>query len=204
VDVDGAGRAGEFNAPDAFGNRRAREDAAFAFEEETEELEFFRRESENFFIGHGFVAGVVHDDAIIFDALRFGLTRDAAKNGFDAREKFAPAEWFADVIVGAHFEAHHHVRLIGLHADHDDGHAFGFGIGLQQAADFETVHLRQADVEQKQIGRIGLDFFEAFFRVVGKADGVAVGGQQVSRDLTMSGSSSIMKMRLFTMAPRLR
>lgn len=58
-------------------------------------------------------------------------------------------ERFDHVVIGAGFQAQHHIDGVGLRRQHHDGHT---RIGTQHTADVDAVHAGQHQVEKHQIG----------------------------------------------------
>src|SRR3546814_8387001 len=65
-----------------------------------------------------------------------------------AREHRDVVDWFGEEIVGAGAEALHAVLGVAERGDHDHRDIGGIRVGLQPAADLETVHARHPHVEQ--------------------------------------------------------
>ena len=110
-----------------------------------------------------FVAGEVEKVAAIADGLRgFIMLPDgrsacynrhgAAADGLDARDEFAAAEGFAQVVVSAEFETDDAVNFVVARGEEDEW-------GIERFADFpaecEAISIRQADVEQYAVERVG-------------------------------------------------
>src|SRR5574343_151077 len=80
------------------------------------------------------------------------LRRTTAQHGVDAGQQFAWVEGLAQVVVGAHFQAHDAVHVLALGGEHDDGCAVVGG--TQAAADREAVFAGHHQVQHDQIDRV--------------------------------------------------
>ena len=81
----------------------------------------------------------------VSDALR------SPQQGPNAGDEFARAERLGEVIVGAEFEADDALGLFGARREHDDWQRRRWLARAQHAAHFQTVDLRQHQVEDEQI-----------------------------------------------------
>ena len=79
---------------------------------------------------------------------------DAAQYGHHARHHLARAERLGDIIVGAKFDAEDPVDLVIARRQEEDRQIAG---RTQPPADLDPVHPRHVDVEDQQIGLIGVD-----------------------------------------------
>jgi hypothetical protein len=80
------------------------------------------------------------------------LRRAAAQHGVDAGQQFARVEGLAQVVVGAHFQAHDAVHVLALGGQHDDRRAVVGG--TQAAADRQAVFAGHHQVEHDQVDRL--------------------------------------------------
>ena len=71
----------------------------------------------------------------------------------DAGEELAEAVRLDHVVVGAELETHHPIDLLAAGGDDDDRHARALA---QPPADLEAVDVRQAEVEQDEVGLGGV------------------------------------------------
>ena len=78
--------------------------------------------------------------------------RAAAQHGVDAGQQLAGVEGFAQVVVGAHFEAHDAVHVFAFGGEHDDGRAVVGG--AQAAANAQAVFAGHHQVQHDQVHRI--------------------------------------------------
>ena len=81
---------------------------------------------------------------------------------FHPQEQFARAEWLGHIIVRAQFQAEHAVDLRRFCSEHDDANAGGGRVATQNFANFNTVHFRQHQIENNQIGRVSPGLFQRF------------------------------------------
>ena len=117
-----------------------------------------------------------HDLVVARGGARRFLCGAAAQHGVDAGQQFAGIEGLAQVVVGAHFQAHDAVHVLAFGGEHDDGGAV-IG-GTQAAADGKPVFARHHQVEhddvhgfaqQKAVERLAIfgdHDFKAFLREV--------------------------------------
>ena len=73
----------------------------------------------------------------------------AAQDRLDAHHGLARRERFADVVVGAEFEAEHPIDLVGTRGNHDDRHAALFA--PQRSNDVVAVDARECHVKHEHI-----------------------------------------------------
>src|SRR5262245_12410142 len=96
------------------------------------------------------------EDGLVLGALRpLGPT----ESGPDAGEELADAEGLAEVVVGAGVESSHLGGLLLARGDDYQRHA---GPRPQPPDDLETVHVRQAEIEDDQIGLTRLGSLKTF------------------------------------------
>src|SRR5262249_36097054 len=103
--------------------------------------------------------------------------------GFDPLEQNLDAEWLRDVIIRPERETDDLIHLLGLRGQHDDGNLLGVLTRAQLAADFQTVHYRQHQVEDDQIGQHRLRFTQALLAVMRDNGVVAFALEVVRQDL---------------------
>jgi len=80
-------------------------------------------------------------------APRRGCT-EASQHRLHPRHQLAGLEGLGQVVVSAHFQAHHAIGQLSTRRQHDDRHLATLP---DPATDLETVHLRQHDVENRRI-----------------------------------------------------
>ena len=78
----------------------------------------------------------------------------AAQDRLDALDEQALRERFADEIVGAHLEAEQLVDLLVLGGEEDHRQ---IGFLAQTPEQLHPVHARHLDIEDREVGRIGLE-----------------------------------------------
>jgi hypothetical protein len=95
-----------------------------------------------------------------------------AQHRADARQQFARLEWFGQVIVGTQFKADDAVHRVALGGQHQDRRAGLFaGQRTDAAAHVQAVDVREHQVQDHQIGRIGLQAFQPAEAVSGVRKG---------------------------------
>ena len=106
------------------------------------------------------VALRVHLELAAFEDFRLGfllrrrlLGIGAAQDRLDPLDQQALGEGFADEIVGAHLQAEQFVDLLVLGGEEDHRQV---GLLAQPTQQFHSVHARHLDVEDRHVGRIGL------------------------------------------------
>jgi hypothetical protein len=109
--------------------------------------------------------------------------RAAAQHGFDAGDQFARVEGFAEVIVGAHFEADHAVDRLVARGQHD--HRSRLAACAQASAGGETVLAGNHQVEHHQLRLVAFEKGVELARI-GQQQGVEavpaeVGGEQLAQ-----------------------
>ena len=107
-----------------------------------------------------FVAGEGEGVAVVGDGLRGavmcpqfgrgcgGRYGTASAYGFDARDEFAAAEGFADVVVGAQFQTDDAIDFVVARGEKEDGDV---AVRADVAAKCQAVGVGQADVEQDAV-----------------------------------------------------
>src|SRR6185436_3315255 len=126
----------------------------------------------------------------------------AAGDGADAGHHLLDAEGLDDEVVAAQLQADHPIDLLGLGADEDDGDV---GIaGADGAADVVAVRARHHDVEEHEVGRLGLVQAHRLLAVGGGDGLVALGREDVPQALPdvaivfgeqdLHATSSVMRM----------
>ncbi|GMA38980.1 hypothetical protein GCM10025883_10250 [Mobilicoccus caccae] len=89
-------------------------------------------------------------DGEVADGEAFGCgVFAAAESGTDARDEFLGFEGFADVVVGAGFEADDDVDGVGACGEHDDGHG---ALAAEAFAHVDAVHAGEHHVEEDEVG----------------------------------------------------
>lgn len=78
-----------------------------------------------------------------------GFTRTPAKDGFDPSDKLSGAEGLDDIVVSTHAQTYNAIDLLVASCEHDDR---GIGAFAKRSEDLEAVDVRQADIEQDEIG----------------------------------------------------
>ena len=157
MDVDGLRGDVMTTVPDLVEQALARHDGARTRRQRRQEIEFLCRQID-------LVTPEVYLAPFRVDAQRADPERqcrrrvlaDAARDGVDARQQLAKAEWLDEVVVGTEFEADDTVDLVAACADHDDRHA---RTGAQFAAHLVAVAIGKAQIEQHEI-------------VLGRSDGI--------------------------------
>ena len=97
-------------------------------------------------------------------------------DGANAREEFAGRERLGQVIVGAHFEADDAVGFLAARGEHEDRHVGTVPDALEH---LEAIHLRQHDIEDHRLKRLGQGSLGAGGSGVLRHDFVAQGHQVI-------------------------
>ena len=100
-----------------------------------------------------------------------GLFADPAQHCPHPGYQFAGAEGLGDVVIGAQIQADESIRFGGLGREHDDRH---LGLGLQDTADVEPIHLGQQQVQHDQVRPSLAGQLQGFQAVVSDEHPVAV------------------------------
>ena len=103
----------------------------------------------------------------------------AAQHGLDPGREHARAEGLGHVVVGAELETGDDVGFAALGGQHDDRDLLGLGVGLELAADLETVDARQHEVEQHEVGQLETGRAQGVFTRLDADHAVAFLGQVV-------------------------
>ena len=112
-----------------------------------------------------------------------GRALDPPVQGLDPLQQHLDAERFRDVVVGAQGEADDLVGFLGLGGEHEDRYGSGRFARPKLPANVQPVHSREHQVQDDQVGRIGLRAAEPFNAVVGHGDFVALALQVVNEHL---------------------
>ena len=91
----------------------------------------------------------------------------AAEHRLDAGHQLAGVEGLGHIVIGAQLQADDLVHVVGAGGEDDDGDVARLA---QLAADLEAVHLRHHDVEDDQVGLVGLDLLQRLTAVIGGLD----------------------------------
>ena len=95
----------------------------------------------------------------------------------EAGEQRLVLDRLGEEIIGAGLEPAHPVLLLAQGGDHDDRNMGGLGRLPEPTADLEAVHARHHDVEQHDVGALGLHLVERFLAALGGDDLVILGSQ---------------------------
>ena len=111
----------------------------------------------------------------------------AAQQRLHPRAQLGVAERLADVVVAAALEAAQAVELARAPAEHDQRHrrvdAAGHAVGGAHAAhDVQARAVGQPEVDERDVGELGLQQPQPVARAVGHEQLVAVGGQVVGQE----------------------
>jgi NADPH-dependent 2,4-dienoyl-CoA reductase/sulfur reductase-like enzyme len=157
-------------AVDLLGQLGARDDAAGMVHQIVEHLVLIGRQLHRRAVDGDLARGRVQAQVADFDGGRrvLGL---AAHIGAHAREQFAHVEGFGDVVIGAEIEALD--LLAPAVAGREDQHRHGAPVLAPRLQHREPVNLRQAEVEDGQIVRLGLAKELAVLAIVGGIDSIA-------------------------------
>ena len=104
----------------------------------------------------------------------------AAQDGAHAGRQLARAEGLGDVVIGAELQPHHLVGLLVAGGEHDDRHA---RVPAQPTGDLEPVEPRQAEVQDDEIGALGVRPHQRLVAVACGGDGEARPLQVVADEL---------------------
>ncbi len=87
----------------------------------------------------------------------------APQNCFDPGNENPGRKRFGHVIVGAQFQAGHHIGFPALGGQHENRNAAGAIIAFQPPRHLQPVNTGQHQVEKDQVGPLAVGFFEGFF-----------------------------------------
>ena len=169
--VDGAVADDPLVGVDAVHQLAAGKNPPRAGGEDLQQFEFDGGQVEGDTAQRGEVAGFIEGQPLVLDGGRAAATQ----HRFDPGHHLAGAVGFADVVVGAEFEAEQAVDLFDPGRDHDDRHAGEFA---DLFADVHAVFPRQHQVEQHQIGLL-LAHFRYRAEAVGDEQGLEAALAQV-------------------------
>ena len=137
--------------PDIAQQLLARLHPAAALRQHGQELEFCGRQLDLLSAPAHQMARQVNDE--IPEVQGPGLFRaglSALKNLFDAQHQFPRTERFGQIIVRPQLQPQHAVNLRCFCRKHEDGDARRGGIAAQHFANFQSIHLRQHQIEHDQ------------------------------------------------------
>jgi len=103
------------------------------------------------------------------------------KNRLDPGHQLPWAKRLGDVIVRAQLQANDPVGFLSLGGEHDDGKVLRLRICPKLSAYFQSVHLRQHEIQDDQIRRLPASPFQRLFAILGHAHLVSL-PLQVVRD----------------------
>ena len=107
-------------------------------------------------------------------ALRRGERCGVLEHGQDEGRDLLELSGFVKEVEGAQRRTNRAVGFVGLVADHDHGHT---GVAFaDDAEELDAAFVRQVDIEEEDIGRIGIDHGERFAVATGIGD--LFGGKQ--------------------------
>jgi hypothetical protein len=151
VNVEGLGRAEPVHVPDLLDQLLAREHDAGALHQGSQQLELLAREVERLASEGGDPAGLVEPHARDLDrrARRHGGRLRPAQDRAHPSHDLSRGEGLDDVVIRSELEARDPVGLLAAGGEHDDRRARA---AAQLAADVEAGAIREADVEQDQVG----------------------------------------------------
>ncbi len=119
----------------------------------------------------------------MFEHDGLGRAFDPPLQGLDPLQQHLDAERLRDVVVGAQREADDLVGFLGLGGEHEDRYGSRRFGRPKLPANVQAVHPRQHQVQDDQVGRIGLRAAQPFKAVVGHGDFVAFALQVVNEHL---------------------
>jgi hypothetical protein len=175
VHVDGAVKRLQLAAAHGLHDLVAREHAAGALGQRHQQVELVGGELGRL-ARHGDGAGVAVDlqraKAQGLCGGRAAALGAPAQHGADARQQLARLKGLGQVVVGAQLQADDAVHRVALGGEHQHRHlGRGAGQRADAAAHVQAVHVGQHQVEDDQIGRIGLHAFQSAEAVSGVRKG---------------------------------
>ena len=91
----------------------------------------------------------------------------------DPQDELAQVERLRDVVVGTELEPHDAIDRLLARGQHDDGQARRSLVPLQPPADLDAVHVREHEVEENQIERLGRDLLQRLHAVLREHDPIS-------------------------------
>src|SRR5580658_3780560 len=171
-------------APDSIEQLIASEDAIGTRREEIEQAKFERAHGYGLAGAGDAVSGGVNAQGANFYGLFRGSARlGAAEQSFHARNEFARAERFGDVIVGAELEAHDAIGFFALGGENQNRYAVERDFLADFLADFQAGKFRQHQVEHQEIRRGFADLRKACGAIPAGGDLVTVFFQVIAHQL---------------------
>ena len=99
---------------------------------------------------------------------------------FDARQKFAGAEGFGDVIIGTNFQPQNTVDFFYFGGEHQNRAAH---LLPQNTADLIPIQLRQHHIQQNQVGHVGARNFNGAGTITRPANLIPTAAQIVNQSI---------------------
>src|SRR5215467_14010677 len=129
-----------------------------------QEAEFLGGEWDIFALNRHFVSGQVHCQfPVLINCLALLPTPvQSSEKGLDACHKGFRAERLGDIVIGTQFESDDLVGFLCLGREHDDREHGGFRSCPETFADFQTVDLRQHEIENNEVRLVLLGTLEPF------------------------------------------
>ena len=106
--------------------------------------------------------------------------------GFDPRPHYRWIDWLGDEIHRTYAESMGFLRRVTVGSHKNDGDIAGGGVGFELGADLKTVHAWHDDIQQHQIGRVGLADRQSLF-TVGGHEHLIVGTKHLVHNLYVDG-----------------
>src|SRR5882672_6852289 len=152
VDVERAGLAVIFQPPDLVEQLFARRHSSLVAREDGEQRELLAGQLDAPPLAGDRKIGVIDPELAVVIKLRRPLfVPRTAQSGSHARDKLAHAEGLSDVIVGAEVQAADFMSLLDSRREHNDRRAPCLFFGAKAAAQLESAHPGQIQVEYDQI-----------------------------------------------------
>src|SRR5579863_2232426 len=154
VDVHAARRHKTLGAPNGVEQLIACEHAVGARREIVKQAKLKRGKRDRLAVARDAVGGRIDRQAARLDhAPRLVGRLGAAQQRLHSGAQLARAEGLRDVVVRAHFEAHHAVGLLAARRQHQDWQAVQRSVPANFLADIEAGKLRQHQVEEQNVRR---------------------------------------------------
>ena len=136
-----------------------------------QDIVFFRRQLDLAAIDLDDALDEINRQATGLEQRSFPLLLQAvAERDADARHQFVHAEGLRHIVIGAQFQRRHDPRLVGPARQDDDRQRQA--LLAPSAQQIMAGHIRQSEIEQDQVGQIGLDAVARRLAVAGLADGI--------------------------------
>src|SRR5919201_5349871 len=130
------------------------------------------------------MTGDIDDQLPDHNRRAWGNDARAAEHGPDARHNFLRGKWLDDVVVRAQLETEDAIHLLIPGREHDDRERAGGLVPTQAATDFQTVYLRQHQIEKHQVRRRAPDPTEGVGAAATRRNLVAFALEVIREEIT--------------------